>query len=426
MTNPGALALLAATALATSAAADDWPHWRGPHRDGSTAETSRWDEGAWPPADPAWTAQVGAGASSPIIADGRVYVLGWTDGLEVVSCLDAGTGQVRWRRSYEAPDYGRHHRGDEGQYRGPSATPELDAETGLLYTLGIDGDLRCWDAAHGGNPVWSLNLYDEFGVGQRPDIGGGLRDYGYTTAPLVHGEWLLVEAGADAGSLIAFEKRTGERVWASECADPAGHSGGLVPMEVEGVPCVAVMTMYRLLVARLDAGHEGETAASYPWKSNCGTAIPTPAARGDSIVVTSAYNQKRTARIRVGLGQADLVWESDQYSTVASPVIHDGHIYLAWQKLRCLDWETGELRWAGGVFGDDASIALTADDRLIVFGRRRLALCESAARSPAEYVELSLTDGVGSDRCWPHVALADGRVYCRDREGALMCFDLTD
>lgn len=421
-----ALLVAGMLALVPVCAADDWPHWRGPNRDDTTAESSRWDDGAWPPGEPAWTAQVGAGGSSPIIAGGRVYTLGWMDGVEVVSCLDAATGQVRWRRSYEAPEYGRHHRGDEGQYRGPSSTPELDTETGLLYTLGIDGHLGCWDTRRDGQPVWGTNLYEEFGVGQRPDVGGGVRDYGYTTAPLVYGEWLIVEVGADVGSLIAFDTRTGEVRWASEAADPAGHSGGLVPLEVEGVPCVAVMTLHRLLVVRLDAGHEGETAASLDWQTSYGNSIATPAAQGDSMVLTSGYSQSRTARVRVELGGAEVVWESSRFSKVCSPVVHKEHVYFAWQRLRCLDWETGEQRWEGGSFGNDASLVFTGDGRLVVFGNRRLALCEAAGRSPDAYTELAARTGVGAAECWPHVALADGRIYCRDREGALICFDLTD
>ncbi|MGC9318655.1 MAG: PQQ-binding-like beta-propeller repeat protein [Armatimonadota bacterium] len=381
--------ILAMLALVPVCAADDWPHWRGPNRDGTTAESSRWDDGAWPVGEPAWTAQVGAGGCSPIVAGGRVYTLGWMDGLEVVSCLDADTGQVRWRRSYQAPDYGRHHSGDEGQYRGPSATPELDTRTGLLYTLGIDGDLSCWDAQGGGTPLWGTNLYESFDVGQRPDVGGGVRDYGYTTAPLVYGDWLIVEAGAEAGSLIAFDSRTGEVRWTSEAADPPGHSGGLVPLTVEDVPCVAIMTLHRLLVVRVDAGHEGETAAGFDWRTSFANSIPTPAALGDSVVLTSGYSQSRTARVRLGLGGAEMVWEWPRFSKVCSPVIHRGHVYFAWQRLRCLDWETGQQRWEGGSFGNDGSIVVTGDDRLIVLGNHRLALCETAARSPDAYTELA-------------------------------------
>jgi len=417
-------ALILATALAAPAGADDWPHWRGPQRTDITIESSRWDDGAWPLGDPAWTADVGVGGSSPVAGAGRVYTLGRRDDEDLLECRDAVTGGMLWRRSHPCAKYGRYHKGDEGQYYGPSSTPALDLETGLLYTLSIDGDLNCRDTAREGEHVWGLNLYEEFGIGQRPDVGGGRRDYGYTTAPLVYGEWLIVEVGASAGNLMAFDKRTGERIWASECTDPAGHTAGLVPLEVEGVPCVAVLTLHRLLVARLDPGREAETVAAYDWETDFANSIASPAAHGDSIIITSGYSQSRSARVRVTLAGAELVWESDQYSKVCTPIIHGGHVYFAWRKLTCLDWKTGKLRWAGGTFGDDASAILTADERLIVLGNRRLALCESATLSPNTYTELALRQGVGSARCWPHVALADGRIYARDLDGHLLCFDL--
>src|SRR3712207_1756411 len=78
-----------------------------------------------------------------------------------------------------------------------------------------------------GAEVWSLNLYESYQVGQRPDVGRNTRrDYGYTTSPRVHGEWVIVEVGDDEGTLMALDKTTGERRWASQCRDEAGHTGG--------------------------------------------------------------------------------------------------------------------------------------------------------------------------------------------------------
>lgn len=411
------IALILATALACSAA--DWPHWRGPARDGTTTESSRFSEGAWPPGDPVWTAQVGDGGSSPIVAEGRVYTIGWRDGAECVECRDLPSGEVLWSRSYEAPRYARYHVGDEGQYSGPSATPEYDPETGLLFTLGIDGDLTCWDAARDGERVWGLNLYDDFGAKQRPDVGGGLRDYGYTCAPMVVGDAVLVEAGSPQGSIIALHRRTGERLWASKATEEAGHTGGMARMTVEGVPCVAVLTLRGLLVVRVDAGHEGETLARFPWETSFANTIAAPAVFGDSVIITSGYSQSRTARVRVTPDGADLVWETrNVFSKVCTPVIHGGRVYFAWHKLRALDWETGKVLWEGGRFGDDASLILTADERLVVFGARTLALCETGDA----FAQLASQDDAGAARCWPHVALADGRALCRDRDGNLACF----
>ena len=120
--------------------AADWPHWRGLQRNDITSESSGWDQGAWPLKAPAWTKIVGRGGTSPIVAEGRLYTMGWADGSDTVYCLDAATGRELWRQSYPCPQYGRRHKGDTGSYDGPSSTPSYDAASAYLYTLSTDGD----------------------------------------------------------------------------------------------------------------------------------------------------------------------------------------------------------------------------------------------------------------------------------------------
>jgi len=404
--------------------AADWPQWRGPQHDGITTEGSGWEGGAWPPADPAWVRNVGRGGSSPIVVGDRVYVMGWADERDTVRCLDAATGWDVWRQSYRSPRYGRYHAGDEHAYDGVSSTPSYDPATGRLYTLSIDGDLNCWDAGEDGAHVWGLNLYDLYGVGQRPAIGANTRDYGYTTAPLIHGDWAIVEVGDDEGTLMAFDKASGARRWVSECRDPAGHTGGLVPMTVEGIPCVAALTLRGLLVARLDAGHEGATLATYPWETDFANNVPTPAVSGDFVILTTGYNMNRMAALKVSARGVAPVWQQPTISKVCSPVIYGGHVYFAWGRARCLDLATGEQRWAGGGFADDSSCLVTGDGRLVVYGSRTLALIETADRSPDAYRELAARRGVGEAESWPHVVLATGRLCAKDRKGNLSCFVL--
>ena len=426
--------LIAAFAVAVSASGcpaqvegrsgADWPHWRGPDRTDITPESSGWDEGAWPLGGPAWTASLGVGASAPIVVAGRVYAIGWADGSDHVYCIDAATGRVLWEQTYPCPLHGRYAAYNRQVWSGPPSAPEYDAQTSWLYTLSNDGDLNCWDTGADGAKVWGLNLFAVHDVKPRPKpaAGGSAEDYGYTTAPLVYGDWLIVEVGDDEGNLMAFDKRTGERRWVSECKDPAGHTGGLVPMTVEGVPCVAVLTLNGLHVARLDAGNEGRTVATHAWQAAYNNNIPTPAVYGDSVVLTTLHNPRGMARLRVTLQGAEVVWESRNPSQVCSPVVYNGRIYHAWQDVRCIDFETGALVWQGGKFGADGSCLITGDGRLIVFGGKRIGLVETADRSPDAYTELSLHTGVGTANSWPHVVLAGGRLFVRDGQGLLSCF----
>ncbi|MCA9068177.1 MAG: PQQ-binding-like beta-propeller repeat protein, partial [Planctomycetaceae bacterium] len=289
-----------------------------------------------------------------------------------------------------------------------------------------DGDLNCWDTRNKGRRLWGINFYNQYDVKQRPLVGTRrLRDYGYTTSLLVLDNTVIAEVGDEEGNLMAFDKQTGKRLWTSESTDPAGHTGGLVPMTVDGIPCVAVLTIRNLLIARLGEGHEGKTLAEFPWVTDFANSIATPAVKGNSVIITSEYNQYSICRIDVTRQGAHEVWRQPYASGVCTPVIHKDHVYWCWRGLYCLDFNTGKPIWRGGLFGDTASCLITKDDRLIVWANQGdLALVESFTRSPKQYTELARVRKVFSSDVWPHIVSANGRLYCKDRDGNLKCFRL--
>jgi outer membrane protein assembly factor BamB len=418
------LALLVVNTI--SCIADDWPHWRGLGRNGVVQEPSGFKNGTWPVGDATWTTNVNSGGTGPVVIGNNLYTMGWNDGKDHVFCIDTRNGHVIWTQSYSCPEYGRHSEGDKGLYSGPSSCPSFDVKTGFLYTLSTDGDLRCWNTRSAGKLVWSVNFYDAYQVAQRPKVGRRrLRDYGYTTAPLLMRDVVICEVGDDTGNLMAFSKLTGKQLWTSQSTDPAGHTGGVVPVIVEGVSCVAVLTIRNLLIARIDKGHEGKTLAEFPWVTDFANSVATPTVLKNSVVITSEYNQYAITRIDVSLSGAKQVWKQPYASGLCPPVIHNDHIYWCWRGVYCLNFTTGKPIWRGGKFGDTASCIITSDGRLIVWGRRGdLVLAETADRSPKKYTELGRKAGIFKTDVWPHIVLADKRLFCKDRAGNMKCFSL--
>ncbi len=413
------------------AAAADWPQWLGPSRDGSTPEKCGWPAG-WPPKR-LWARDFGFGCTSPIMAGGRLYVMGWAGGergrprgnpvgTDTVYCLDAATGRELWKQSYRGRYQGRYRTGDVDRYGGPSSTPALDAASGRLYTLGIDGDLRCWDANAGGRPVWEKQLYDEYKVPQRPDSGGGARDYGFTSSPLVRGDAVIVEVGAPGGTVMAFDAETGALRWSSQYSGPAGHTAGPVPMVVDGVDCLADLALFELVVMRLDPGHEGRTVATYKWQTNFGCNLATPAVDGSRVVLTSGYNRSRTSMVEIAPGAARQVWTSRAFAVVGSPIVRKGSVYVPGNRLSRLSLADGSVKWRGPYLADGSCLA-TADDKLITFGDGRLALVD-AAPDAKEYREMSVVEKVVPRECYPHVALSGGIICVKDRDGNLVCYSV--
>ena len=412
--------------------AEDWPHWRGPHRDDILSQESGWSGQEWPLAQ-SWQINVGEGSTTPIVIGERLFTMGWKNDADTIVCLDVTSGKVIWSESYASPRFGRHAVGDKGLYFGPTSSPEYDEETAAIFTLGCDGDLNCWRAADGQN-LWHRNVYNDYGMPKRPGMGRRhthRRDYGYTTAPLVYGDSLIVEVGAPSGTVRAFDKRTGEEQWTSQANQLAGHSGSPVRMDIEGVPCLAVFAYHELIVMRLDDGQQGKTVASYPWKSTYANNILTPTVFGEHVLIGSWHAHGKQAnpsmcKLKITLSGAERIWQQPLASHIGSPIIHDNRIYIAGPRFYCLDWNSGETLWEGSSFNYGASCLLTTDDLLVLSGNRgQLILVESAKGSPQKYTELDSKQILKGNDVWSHVVLADRRYYIKDVVGNLVCLSIS-
>ena len=205
-----------------------------------------------------------------------------------------------------------------------------------------------------------------------------------------------------------------------------GTPVALFPLGIEGVACAAVLTFAKLLIVRLDSGHVGKTVAEYPFKTEWANNIASPGVQGNSLIISAGYNHERTVRLDVTLDGVKEVWRSDRFSNICTPVIAHDRVYLCSKKTMCLDFVTGKLMWEGGKTGDAGSIVLTSDNRLVVLaGNGDLFLCDSAMQSPAKLNEVARQGRLFRRDAWPHVVLAGGRIYCKGKDGELVCFGIT-
>ena len=151
--------------------AQDWPQWRGPNRDnkvtGFTAPSN------WPKElTQKWKIPVGLGDASPALVGDKVYIFTRQGEDEVTWCLEAATGKEIWKDKYAAKAVTGAAATVGGGHLGPRSTPAV-AE-GKVCALGVGGVLSCLDA-NTGKVVWrkDAKAWPQFYTSSSPIIVDG-------------------------------------------------------------------------------------------------------------------------------------------------------------------------------------------------------------------------------------------------------------
>ena len=384
-------ALVAAGAglfLSATAEGASWPQWKGPNRNGTTSEPA----GTWPPTKE-WEVSLGYSDSSPIIVNGKVYVLELDGSSTRVKCLNADTGAQIWTGTTPGGRRGRYYSSaDSTQYYGPLSTPACDGT--YLFTLSVDGDLQCWDA-NSSTKNWGFNLYDKYNMGQRANVGGGMRDFGYMSGPLLSGSNVIVGVGGNSGCVMSFSKSSGSKTggWGS---GQWGSTSG--PASADGK---VYLNLSYLVI----------NGTSIGWETDFACNIATPGVSNSYVVATSSYNPTNFTKCYDKSGNQR--WSTTTREKVHSPVIHEsaGNVYLAGTG-KCLNLSNGSTKWS---FGGCSSVVVTGDNKLIVMDIT-LRLYDSSG------TQLSSV-GTGIGRGYPSGAFGEGKIIWKNRT-KVACFSV--
>jgi outer membrane protein assembly factor BamB len=189
--------------------AGDWPHWRGPHLDGSSDEKNlpeNWSKTK----NVAWTVSLpGHSSATPIIAKGKVFISSTDRNSSdlLALCFEARTGKELWRRKL-----GESRRKVP---RNNPATPSPVTDGRNVYFIYGSGDLASLD--YEGNILWSRNL--------EADYGNISLKWGYSSSPLLYNGslYILVQRRHTAyrapesqtldAFILAVDTKTGKNIW---------------------------------------------------------------------------------------------------------------------------------------------------------------------------------------------------------------------
>lgn len=342
--NQCTIAILAVIFLSVAgvAAAENWPHWRGPRNDGTSLETGlpiQWSSTE----NVLWRLPLpGAAGATPVVWDDRIFLTS-AEGSDLVLLCIGTDGELLWKRTLGTGNRNVH--GGEGNAASPS--PSTDGKH--VWAFISTGDLACYD--FDGNEVWKTNLEDRYGDFNLYFV--------MASTPLLDADRLYLQLiHSNAWLVLALDKSTGREIWKhnrkSDAYAECEHSYASPSLYRDDKREFLLVHGADYITAhRLTDGSEIWRCGNLNPKNSYNTSlrlVASPVAVPGLVVVPSAKNGP-VIGLRPG-GKGDITgskrWQhwrrADGTPDVPSPLIHDGLVYLCRENgdLICLDAETGK------------------------------------------------------------------------------------
>ncbi len=326
-------------------AAQDWPQWLGPTRDGVWTESEIID--VFPAGGPKvlWRKPIHGGYAGPAVAGGRVYVMDYVlaegdatpnpdkrnelKGQERVICLDAASGEEIWKYAYDC-SYAISYP------CGPRCTPTIVG--GKVYALGAEGNLNCFDA-ESGKVIWSKELKKEYNC-ESPI-------WGFTGHPLVDGDVLYCLVGGKGSIAVAFDRNTGKEIWRAIDEKDAGYAAPSL-IDVGGEKELVYFTP--AAVHGL-APKTGKSLWSIPIEPGYGMSIMMPRQSGKYIFAGATGMKSVLIELDAKGEKAKEVYRGEKTNSLfpvnSTPIIDGDYMYGVCTRgeLRCVELKTGKRMW---------------------------------------------------------------------------------
>lgn len=394
------LAVLMFALTGITLGAQQWPQWRGPGRDGVVPAASA--PAAWPEKLALkWRQPLGEGYSSPVVADGRIFVHSRTDPDEVVSAFDLATGKPLWSARYSSAFTKNQYA--TSMSKGPFSTPLV--ANGRVFTLGVSAVLSSFDAATG-ELKWRKDWSKE--------IDTSKLFTGTAMSPVIDSGLLIVHVGDDGeGAFRALDPVTGAEKWSLP-----GHGPGYAS------PIVRVLGGVRQLITMTDKAvvgvdiERGTLLWQIPFPDEWNENIVTPTLAGDVLVISGT--RKGTFGYRFEKSGATWTprqaWHNTDLPMYMSSPVADGTFIYGFSSKRkgqvfCLDAATGTAKWATeGRGGMNAALQSAGDNLIVLTTDGDLLVLK---RTPAQYEELRRYK-VADSQTWGHPVVLGHSLVIRD------------
>lgn len=352
-----AVAVAAVAALAVAPApAGDWPQFRGPTGQGHAPDTAvplAWSETK----NVTWKTRVpGLGWSSPVVADGRLWL--------TTALIDPGAGSSLRLLAFDAetgsPALDVEVFGSRETYPlNPknslaSPTPVLDPDGERVYVhFGATGTAAVSTA---GDIVWRTRF---------PYIS----QHGNGGSPILHDGKLIVSIdGYDTAYLVAVDARTGDERWRSVRPDPVSQAYSTpIVVRAGGREQIVNVSAFRT------SGHDPASGREI-WRvvyprgfSN----VPRPVFGHGLVYLSTGFQQPTLLAVRAdGAGdvtRSHVAWRLRRGAPLTpSPILVGDELYLVtdFGIATCVDARTGDVHWQERLGGNHSASPVFAGGRL--------------------------------------------------------------
>jgi outer membrane protein assembly factor BamB len=407
------------------AAAENWPHWRGPYFNGSTTEKdlpvqfSKTENIKWVIELP------GPSAATAIIWNDHVFVSSTDEKAKSLRALalDRKTGQVRWNQEV-SPGFSQDN---YSNFASPS--PATDGQT-VVFLYG-NGELAGFDFS--GKKLWSRSLQKDYGqFAYQWTYGASPTFYeGKVYLQVLHRNEPVHGRGVADGKsyLLALEPATGKTIWKHDRPNEAQKESQEaystpIPFEYKG--------RKELLITGGDciSGHSIKDGAEL-WR--WGTWNPTrishwrlvpSAVAGDGVVLACGPKGSPIFACKAGAnGNQDdsgLAWKSTDKaisSDVATPLFYKNRFYVLRGENRNFSRvvpETGKVEWSGELENrPKIESSPTAADDKIYFQNFKGEVFVVAAGDQFKLLNTVPMGDEGDDRLRASIAISQGNLFIR-------------
>lgn len=398
-----AAALLAVHAISSQLKAQDWPQFRGSGGAGIADKAPDLKKTTWKRELP------GAGTSSPVVMGDRIFLTCYRGDAQrlqrLLVCLKRSDGEAIWTKEVpsQLPEQPRI-REDHGY---ASNTPVV-AQDRVYAFFGKSG-VFAFD--FDGKQLWHA------------DVGDRLNGWGSAASPMLFEDLVIVNASVESDSLVALDQKTGKEVWRARGIRESWNTPILVPVK-GGQTELVVAILGKVLGFNPRTGEQlWSCATDIPWYM-----VPSLVAKDGVVYCVGGRGDTNGAlAVRCG-GKGDVthshrLWMTRKGTNVPSPILHDGHLYWVSDALAiayCADAESGKIVYEERVEGANGFYAspVLADGKLFCLDRNgRLFVLPARPR-----YEVLASSNVGERAIFNSTpALSGGRMLLRT-ERFLYCF----